>query len=110
LKQFKQESDEQVGSDQVIDSFCTMMLYMMQALRTEGKTAFKEAAGEIFDDDLLFTHHMRHNPIIEVNVNWKTSRYAFDFSYMTDFNKGWVKESFIDGVPGELNWKSAVPE
>jgi ketosteroid isomerase-like protein len=141
-------TDERVGSDQVIDTFCTDdVIYDAGPLgRTEGKTAFKEAAREIFDNELLFTRHMRHNPIIKVNGdeaegtwyadipsitgdgkavwimgkyelafrringNWKISAYTFQFSYMTDFSKGWVKEPFIEGVPGELNWKSAVAE
>lgn len=141
-------TDERVGSDQVIDTFCTDdVLFDAGPLgRTEGKEAFKEAAREIWDKELFFTRHMRHNPIIKVNgddaegtwyadipsitgdgkavwimgkyelafrrVNgmWKISKYTFEFAYMTDFDKGWVEEPFIDGVPGELNWKSAVAE
>jgi hypothetical protein len=41
-----------------------------------------------------------------VNGNWKISKYTFEFSYMTDFHKGWVREPFIEGVPGELKWQS----
>ena len=141
-------TDERVDSDQVIDTFCTDdVLFDAGPLgRTEGKEAFKEAAREIWDKELFFTRHMRHNPIIKVNGdeatgkwyadipsitgngkavwiqgtyelgfrqingNWKISKYAFEFSYMTDYDKGWVKEPFIEGVPGELNWKSAVAE
>ena len=136
-------TDKRVGSDLVIDSFCTDdVIFDAGPLgRTEGKEAFKEAAREIFSKELLFTRHMRHNPVIKVNGDeaegkwyaeipsitgdgkavwvmgeyelgfrrvkgtWKITKYTFDFSYMTDFNKGWVKEPFIEGVPGELKWQ-----
>ncbi len=133
-------TDERVGSDQVIDAFCTDdVIYDAGPLgRTEGREAFKEAAREIFDKELLFTRHLRTNPIIEVNGDeaagkwyadipsitgdgkavwiqgtyrlgfrrengrWMISEYTFEFAYMTDFDKGWAEEPFIEGVPGEL--------
>jgi hypothetical protein len=49
-------TDERVGSDQVIDTFCTDdVVYDAGPLgRTEGKEAFKEAAREIWDKELFF--------------------------------------------------------
>ncbi len=136
-------TDDRIGSDEVIDSFCTDdVIFDAGPLgHADGKEAFKEAAREIFEKELLFTRHMRHNPIISVDGDkatgkwyadipsitgdgkavwilgtyeigfsrdkgeWKISKYTFEFAYMTDYEKGWMKEPFIEGVPGELNWQ-----
>lgn len=125
-----------------IERFCTEdVIYDAGPLgRTEGKQAFKEAAKKVFDEELLFTQHMRHNPVIQVNGDeatgkwyaeipsitgdgkaiwlqgtyelgfrrvegeWKISKYTFEFTYATPYEKGWVEQPFVEGVPGELEW------
>lgn len=73
-------TDERIGTDQVIDAFCTDdEIFDAGPLgRTEGREAFKEAAREIFDHELLFTRHMRTNPIIDANGDEATVKWYAD--------------------------------
>ncbi len=125
-----------------IERFCTEdVIYDAGPLgRTEGKQAFKEAAEKVFAEELLFTQHMRHNPVVTVHGDeatgkwyaeipsitgdgkalwlqgtyelgfrrvdgeWKISKYTFAFTYATPYEKGWVKQPFVEGMPGELEW------
>lgn len=125
-----------------IERFCTEdVVFDAGPLgRTEGKDAFKEAAAEIFDQELLFTRHMRHNPVVDVDGDeatgkwyadipsitgegeaiwlqgtydlgfrrvddeWKISKYTFEFTYATPYDRGWAEQPFVEGTPGELDW------
>ena len=130
------------AGEEVIDRFCTEdVIYDGGPLgHTEGREAFKELSEVLFSENVLFTRHMRHNPIIKVDGDeatgkwyadipsitgdgkavwiqgtyeigfrrvdgeWKISKYTFDFTYATPYDKGWAQKPFVDGVPGELEW------
>jgi ketosteroid isomerase-like protein len=98
----------------------------------EGKNAIREMLEELFSKELLFTRHMVHMPLIEidgdeatgkwyldcpsivgdgeavwtqgtykhtfrrVNGKWKISKFTFEPSYVTPYDKGWAKQPFID--------------
>jgi len=98
----------------------------------EGRDSIREMLGELFDEELLFTRHMVHMPLIEidgdeatgkwyldcpsilgdgeaawtqgtykhtfrrVNGEWKISKFTFEASFVTPYDKGWAKQPFID--------------
>jgi ketosteroid isomerase-like protein len=114
--------------------------------RAEGKDAIREMLKSLFSEGLLFTRHMVHNPVIQIDGEqatgkwyldcpaitgegkavwsqgiykhefrrtggkWKISKFTFEASYVTPYEKGWVEQPFLEGMPGELNWKSGVHE
>ena len=98
----------------------------------EGRDAIREMLGELFTSELLFTRHMVHMPLIEidgdeaigkwyldcpsilgdgeaawaqgtykhtfrrVNGEWKISKFTFEASYVTPYDKGWAMKPFIE--------------
>lgn len=109
--------------------------------RAKGRDAIREMLKSMLSEELLFTRHMVHNPVIQiegeqaggkwyldcpsitgdgkavwtqgvykhefrkVNGKWRISKFTFEAAYVTPYEKGWVKQPFLDGMPGELNWQ-----
>ncbi len=128
--------------EDVIDRFCTEdVVFDSGPLGSaEGREVFKEVS-ETLSEKVLFTRHMRHNPIIRVDGDeatgkwyaqipsitgegeavwiqgtyqvgfrrvdgeWKISKYVFEFTYATPYDKGWVEQPFVESIPGELDWE-----
>jgi len=68
-----------------IDRFCTddVTFDAGQFGASEGKAAFKQEAETIFTEHLLFTRHMRHNPVIEVDGDEATGTWYADIPSIT---------------------------
>ena len=102
----------------------------------EGRNAIREMLVKLFTEELLFTRHMVHMPLIEINGDeavgkwyldcpttfggdvaawiqgtyrhtfrrekseWKISKFTFEASYVTPYEKGWAHEPFIQENSG----------
>lgn len=96
-------TDERVDSDELIDSFCTDdVIFDAGPLgRTEGKEAFKDAAREIWEKELYFTRHMRHNPIIKISGDDATGKWYADIPSITGDGKAvWIQGTCELGFRG----------
>ena len=119
--------------DGVMESFTTDATMNTGAFgRAEGRGAIREMLKSLFSEELLFTRHMVHMPLIEidgdeaigewyldcpsivgdgeavwtqgtykhtfrrVNGKWKISKFTFEASYVTPYDKGWAKQPFMD--------------
>ena len=128
--------------DGVMESFTVDAMMDAGAFgRAEGRGAIREMLETLFSEGLLFTRHMVHNPVIQIDGEqargkwyldcpsitgdgkaiwtqgiyehefrkadgtWKISKFTFEAAYVTPYEKGWVKQPFLDGMPGELNWQ-----
>ena len=61
----------------------------------EGKESFKEVAEVIFDEELLFTRHMRHNPVISVNGDEATGKWYAEIPSITgDDEAVWIQGTY----------------
>jgi ketosteroid isomerase-like protein len=58
------------------------------------------------DGKAIWTQGVYKHEYRRLNGKWKISKFTFEAAYATPYEKGWVKQPFADGVPGELNWKT----
>ena len=119
--------------DGVLESYTEDALMDTGAFgRAEGRVAIREMLENLFSEGLMFTRHMVHMPLIEIdgdeatgkwyldcpsivgdgeaawiqgtykhtfrrlNGKWKISKFTFEPSYVTPYDKGWAKQPFID--------------
>ena len=95
--------------DEVIDRFCTDdVVFDAGAFGTaEGKEEFQAVAEELFDEELLFTRHMRHNPVVDVDGEEATGKWYAEIPSITgDGEAVWILGTYeLDFRRVDGEWK-----
>jgi len=65
---------------------------------------YAEIPSITIDDEALWIQGTYELGFRRVDGEWKISKYTFAFTYATPYEKGWVKQPFVEGMPGELEW------
>ena len=102
-------TDERADTADVIETYCTDdVIYDAGPLGSaEGKAAFIEVAEGLWDEEVMFTRHMRSNPVIDVDGDDATGKWYAEIPSITaDGDAIWVQGTYeIDFRRVEGDWK-----
>lgn len=82
---------------EAVERYCTEdVLFDAGPLgRTEGKEAMKAVGEEVFSEELLFTRHMRHNPVIDVDGDEATGKWYAEIPSITGNDEAiWLQGTY----------------
>jgi ketosteroid isomerase-like protein len=88
---YRQDDGDPIGA---VERYCTEDVQFDAGSlgRTEGKDAMKEVAEEVSGEELLFTRHMRHNPVVDVDGDEATGKWYAEIPSITGDGKAiWLQ-------------------